>query len=158
MQRNASISEYPLLHRLNTFYEKIDIILDGKTLEKCVSLKSLGILIDNKTQWTAHINDIIRKVNYKLSTISQISKFCSYENSKMLVFATCYSLLRYCAIIWGTAKRGDLCNIDKCIKRCARLVLKKAKTILCLVNSPLLDGFLRKICIITWSVCLHSLS
>jgi len=101
-----------------------NIVLDGKPLDECETITSLGLIIDNKLQWTTHINEAIRKTNFKLYTIRQITPYCSIEKSNLLISAMCVFLIRYSVLVWGSAKKSDINSVDKCLMRCVRAVFK----------------------------------
>jgi len=106
---------------------KLELYIDGQLLLESQQIKSLGVLIDNEATWASHINDICRRVNYRLNTIKQIIPYCTPDNSKISISSLCISLLRYCASIWGAANKKDLNNVDKCVRRCALALCRKNK-------------------------------
>jgi len=51
----------------------------------------------------------------------------SIAKGKLLLSDYVLSLLRYCVTIWGNATKTDLNNVNKCVRRCARMLYRKSK-------------------------------
>ena len=60
------------------------------------SVKLLGVSIDNKLKFDKHVLNIIKKANSKLSTLSRMTKFKTFQKKSTLV----KSQFKYCPLTW----------------------------------------------------------
>ena len=60
------------------------------------SIKLLVVSIDNKLKFDKHVLNIIKKANSKLSTLSRMTKFKTFQKKSTLV----KSQFKYCPLTW----------------------------------------------------------
>ena len=125
---------------------EIEVLIGNRIIQHSNQITSLGLIIDNEFIWSPH-------VNYKLGSRRQILPYCSFENSKILVSATCISLIRYCSAVWGRANKCEHNVMDKCIRRCTRAVFHKFK-FESISNELLSLGWLLSSSMYKYSLCL----
>ena len=86
------------------FYYKdtapIEIQLNGVTIKSCKSLNVLGVVFDQKLQWSEQISNCIAKSNKALTAIRLIKKFFNTGELLQLVTSNFYSILYYNSEIW----------------------------------------------------------
>ena len=96
-----------------------DTILDLKT--EC---KFLGVLIDNKLDWKAHINHIANKISKNVALL----KFFKFAFPKDILRTLYSSLilpyLNYCNIVWGAADKTLLEPLVILQKKAIRAISK----------------------------------
>ena len=84
----------------------------------------LGVVIDNKLSWKAHISHICSKVSKSIAII-RILKFIFPKNVlKMLYMSLIYSNLNYCNLIWGSAENGIIQPLFILQKKAIRIINK----------------------------------
>ena len=66
----------------------------------------LGIVIDNKLNWKAHISHLCLKVSKSIAILRILKFVFPKEILKMLYMSLIYSYLNYCNLIWGSAEDG----------------------------------------------------
>ena len=94
--------------------------LDNKTVRyldtplKCTdSVKYLGVIFDEKMQWSKHIKNITQKVNLKLGKIRSIAHFLTWHTKKLLTNALVMPYFHYCSPAWSSAAPFRLKQVDK---------------------------------------------
>ena len=97
------------------------------TIKKSVSEKLLGVIIDNKFDFTEHFNTVCKKANLKLHALNSISRFLSPEQYVLIINAYLKSLFNYCPLVWMFCYRRIMHNMNKIHQQSLRLLLKKYK-------------------------------
>ena len=77
----------------------------GVDLQTKQSVKYLGIHFDCKLSWCKQINDIKRKINYKLAKIRPLAKFLDTEDVFMLIRSFIFPYIHYCSPTWSSAAK-----------------------------------------------------
>ena len=97
------------------------------TLKNSVSEKPLGVIIDNKLDFTEPLNTVCKKANLKLYTLNRISRFLSPEQHVIIINAYIKSLFKYCPLVWMFCYREIMQKMNKTHERSLRLLLKNYK-------------------------------
>ena len=69
------------------------------------SVKYLGIIIDNKMNWTQDINYLNAKLCKGTWIILKLKKYVNIYTLKIIYYNLIYSHLKYCATSWGKAAK-----------------------------------------------------
>ena len=99
----------------------LKIKLNGKRLYETNSVKHLGIRIDNKLYWKAHINDIPLKLIKANTMLYKVRDFVDAGILKSIYHALFESHIYYACIIWGQ----NVCTINRLFilqKKALRLI------------------------------------
>ena len=86
------------------------------TNENEKSFNLLGIEIDDKLQWSDHIQKIINKISKGTYMLYKFKKLLPTKTKTLLYNSFVMSHLRYGITIWGKARNifyGKLCTINK---------------------------------------------
>ena len=70
------------------------------TIKNSASEKLLGVIIDNKLDFTEHLNTVCKKANLMLHALNRISRFSSPEQHVLIINAYIKSLFNYCPLVW----------------------------------------------------------
>ena len=71
------------------------------TIKNSASEKLLGVIIDNKIDFTEYLNAVCKKANPKLHALNRISRVLSPEQQHVLIINACIkSLFNYCPLVW----------------------------------------------------------
>ena len=83
----------------------VELALKGlKTNSTCVQSSGdvifLGVMLDKNLTFREHINNLVRKAQYKLHALRRIRKFLTTEKAKILgnAFIDCH--FNYAPVIW----------------------------------------------------------
>ena len=81
-------------------YEHTWIKLNESKLWEEQNLKLLGIKIDNQLKFDKHIQDICMKAGRKLSALTRLVYYLSFEKKRLLLKAFVESQFSYCPLVW----------------------------------------------------------
>lgn len=79
------------------------IRLEGKSIEENSETKFLGLIIDNRLDWGAHITALCNRVAAGCYLLKKLMENTNFEVVKMVYYAHIQSLLQYGIIIWGAS-------------------------------------------------------
>ena len=96
-------------------------ISDVKIREKN-KVKLLGVTIDNDLKFDDHLNDLCRKAENKLSVLTRIFRFLSFDKRRLLVKGFFESQFKYCPLVWMFCSRKINGKINSLHKRALRLI------------------------------------
>ena len=120
---NVAKSKFMIIKRGNKKpNENFVLKFNGKKMEQCVSYKYLGIHIDEKLTWKAHINYLCEKVSKMCGLFSKLRHCCNKELLRVVYFALVESHLQYCNIIWGNASERILAPLVKLQEKIIRIM------------------------------------
>ena len=98
----------------------------GTPLERKKEAKYLGVIFDEKMQWSSQISNITKKVNFKLGKIKSVASFLTSHTKKLLVNALVMPYFRYCSPAWSSAAR----KVDKKVVDASNFLGRKDNYIL----------------------------
>ena len=109
---------------------------------KCEKL--LGIKIDHKLTFNAHIEEICKKAGQKINALSRVIPYMNITKWPSLLNTFFMSQFNYCPLTWMCHSRAKNNKINRLHERCLRIIYKdKASTF---------DQLLEK----DSSVCIHT--
>ena len=88
----------------------------------------LGIKIDNKLTFDAHVTDLCTKVSQKLHALSRISYLMTFEQRKKVMNAFILSQFGYCPLVWMFHSRTLNNRINRLHERALRMVYQDSKS------------------------------
>ena len=98
------------------------LFIRGVKLKKVDKVRFLGIIIDDKLCWDAHIQHLEAKLLSSITMIKRIRKFVPKTLHKQLYYSLFQSHLTYGISAWGGACPSKLSKIFSIQKRCVRLL------------------------------------
>ena len=104
--------------------ENASLKVDGHNIKGNITVKLLGINIDNQLNFNDHASSIYKKASLKLHALARVSKFMSNEKLRVLMKAFIESQFGYCPLIWMYHSRILNNKINKLHERALRLVYK----------------------------------
>ena len=97
---------HSMLFSFKRAQQNLKIQINNTDVEERAVSSFLGVLIDNKLNWKAHITHISNKVSKSIAILRSV-RYCYPKNVlKMIYMSLIYSHLNYCNIIWGAAEDG----------------------------------------------------
>ena len=104
--------------------QKLEIQINDTFIEEKTVTSFLGVQIDNKLNWKAHIAHICNKVS-KAIAILRFVRYCYPKNIlKMIYMSLIYSHINYCNLIWGAAEVGIIEPLFILQKKSIRIITK----------------------------------
>ena len=104
---------------------KIEDIIN---IENSTCEKLLGIKVDNKLNFSEHLDGIIKKASRKVSALSRIFPFMDLTKRRFLMNSFFASQFSYCPLIWMCHSRTVNNKINKLHERCLRIVYNDKKS------------------------------
>ena len=89
--------------------------------EKCTT-SFLGVQIDNKLNWKAHISHICKKISKSIAILRMARSVFPLNILKMIYMSLIYSHINYCILIWGSAEKGIIEPLFKLQKKAIRII------------------------------------
>ena len=86
------------------------------------TVKLLGVTIDNQLKFNEHVLNICKKASRKLSALSRMSSFLSFDKKIILFKAFFESQFKYCLLVWIFHSREVNQRINRFHERALRLV------------------------------------
>ena len=93
--------------------------INGTTLESVTSIRDLGVIIDQKLDFTDHVASTVTKANRALGllirTFQSASPRCKLDKQAALAAynANVRAIIEYCSVIWGGAARCHLVRVER---------------------------------------------
>ena len=82
------------------------ICLDGHSIEGVNSYKCLGVQVDEKLSWEAHISEVIGKVAKILTDLRGLRRICHQSTLLTIYKSLVLPHLDYCSAVWGCIGNG----------------------------------------------------
>ena len=80
---------------------KLDLKMDGATIEKVKSFKFLGITISETLSWKPHIDEIAKKISKVVGTMNRIKFQVNSTILHTIYNSLIHSHLHYGILCWG---------------------------------------------------------
>lgn len=94
--------------------------IDNVNITYADSCKFLGVVLDRKTNWNLHIQELTKKLHSILYLMRALKEKVSSETLRLVYFGRFHSLLLYACTIWGQGVGND--DIFKCQKKAIRII------------------------------------
>lgn len=104
---------------------KFNIFINNNTLEEKNSTKYLGVIIDNKLTWQAHIDSLKAKLASSCYALYMLKPYANLTAMKHVYYGLVYSKLQYCISSWGRCCETRLAPIFRLQKKAIRFMCNK---------------------------------
>ena len=101
---------------------KINVILEGHTLNQVTDTKYLGVVLNEKLNWKSHINFIKNKLTNTSYLLSKLRHYVDISVLKMVYYSLVYPHLSYCITTWGGAAHSVLNPLILVQKKIIKLI------------------------------------
>ena len=103
-------------------------VIDNKQIKSVPSVEVLGIQLDDKLNFSAHISNISKSAANHLNTLILLQKFLSFEEKKILINRCFMANLNYCPLVWIFSNVVSLEKIKNLQKRALRFLYESYNT------------------------------
>ena len=86
-------------------------------------IKYLGLILDNKLDWKAHIAEVSKKLSRAVGLLYKIRSICPQPVLRSLYFSLFNSDLSYGLVVWGKANRLYIDKIKSLQKRALKSIV-----------------------------------
>ena len=108
---NIEKSCYIIIDNINKHYFDNNIYIDNKLLNRVECYTFLGMYIDDKLNWKAHIDYICKRVSKFIAILYKLKFSLSIKSLKLLYNAFILPNLSYCITIWGNTYKSNINRI-----------------------------------------------
>ena len=109
-------------HRLHDL-PPLNLKIDGHDIISVSQQKLLGLLIDDKLMWSAHIDNLCSALSSKISLLRQLAMYVSTDVLKKFYQGYILPLINYGSVTWSGTSSVNLDRILKLQKRAACIIL-----------------------------------
>ena len=108
----------------NKKVDDLNIIVENTKLESTSSIKVLGVNIDSKLNFNAHVCDICTKAGRQLNVLQRLKGSLDFD-SRMVIDKKSFiiSNFDYCPVVWLLTSKSFLSKLENIQKRALRFVL-----------------------------------
>ena len=99
-----------------------NIQIGNLTLAEKNSVKYLGLVIDNKLRWNAHISFVLGKISRYVGIFNKLKQYVPTQTLLLLYNSLIYPHLIYAVEIWGNASKTSLNPILLLQKKLVRII------------------------------------
>lgn len=110
------------LYSLSTNDKEIEILINDVKINRCFSLKYLGVILDENLKWESHINSVCKKISQNIGIMGRTQSYLSNKELLLLYNTIVLPHLNYCAVIWGNAYPYRLRRVTLLQKRAVRII------------------------------------
>lgn len=94
-------------------------------ITKVTSAKYLGVYIDEKLKWHAHIEALTNRVRKLIAIFKNLRRSADFSTLKMVYFALVESNLTYCISAWGGAGKTLLLKLERAQRALLKVLMFK---------------------------------
>ena len=95
-----------------TVDDNFKLILNNSALIRASSVKYLDLLIDEYLNWSVHLKHLLNQLARYSGIFYRLRDFVDVETLCMLYYSFIYSRIQYGIIVWGTATKNYLSEIN----------------------------------------------
>ena len=100
----------------------LELEIEGFRIKQCTETRFLGVIIDDKLNWDAHIKYLKRKLNYAVATLNRIRDSIPNHLHRDLYYTLFESHMSYCISAWGSAAQFRINSLWMIQKHCVRIL------------------------------------
>ena len=102
----------------------LNIIADDVNIQSVSKQKLLGVYIDERLSWSAHIDHLCSIISSKISLLRQLATYVPTHIQKVYYQGYILPYIDYGSVTWGSASVTNIERISKLQKRAARIILR----------------------------------
>lgn len=101
--------------------------MDNVIVERCKSIKDIGVEIDNKLNWNTHIQTIVKKGNKVMGLIKRTVGYKApmIVKKKQLYIALVRSCLEYYSSVWNGTTQRNILILERIQRAATRYILQR---------------------------------
>ena len=103
--------------------DTLHVTLNDITLSLVSNEKVLGVQLDKNLTWAEHISKVSKKMSTNVWLLSKIKRYLSVEHRVLFYKSYIQPQLDYANIVWGSAAKTNLMQIERLQQRACRVIL-----------------------------------
>ena len=121
MKANPSKFQFMVISSKRIKQKCLDIG-NGITLQSEPSVKVLGVIIDDRLQYSEHISACCSKSARQLNALSRISRNINFKSKSIFYNSFIASNFNYCPLVWHFCGTANINKLDKLQERSLRIL------------------------------------
>ena len=109
-------------HLLTSSVTPTSINITGYVINNSLCEKLLGVTIDSKLSFNAHLDKILTKAKQKVHVLARIAPYMSIPKRKLIMNSFFTSQFNYCPLVWMCHSRSMNSRINRLHKTCLRII------------------------------------
>ena len=109
-------------HLLTSSMTPTSINIKGYMINNSLCEKLLGVTIDSKLSFNAHLDKIITKARQKVHVLARIAPYMSIPKRKLIMNSFFTSQFNYCPLVWMCNSRSMNSRINRLHETCLRII------------------------------------
>ena len=119
---NIDKTNYIIFNRCRKPTAHPTIYIEGMTIKRVLSIKFLGVIIDDKLSWREHVDYIRGKISRSIGVLYRARPLLSQQSLIKLYYAFIYPYLNYCVDVWGHCSQGVFRSLFVMQKKAIRII------------------------------------
>lgn len=96
-------------------------------IEQVRSIRYLGVIVDDKLSFNAHISGVASKVRKLTHVMYRIRDAADPKTALMVYTALCESIITYCITSWGGSAKTSMLELERAQRAVLKVLLKRKK-------------------------------
>ena len=123
MQANPEKFQFMMISRDENCSRSL-ILNDSTVIVSDDHVKVLGVVIDNKLNFSLHVSSICKKASRQLNALARISNYLDVSARRTIYDSFVASNFNYCPLLWHFCGATNNNKIEKIQERCLRIIYK----------------------------------
>ena len=119
---NLKKTKYMLFSRQNIELPDEFKILNKK-IDRVKEVRFLGVIVDEKLNWSAHIKTLKSKMSRYIGILCKIKKLLPIQAKMQIFQSLIQSHLNYCSIVWGFTAKSNIESLFRIQKKGIRAIV-----------------------------------
>ena len=94
-----------------------------KKIDRVKEVRFLGVIVDEKLNWSAHINTLKSKMSRYIGILCKIKKLLPIQVKMQIFQSLIQSHLNYCSIVWGFTAKSNIESLFRIQKKGIRAIV-----------------------------------
>ena len=120
LKLNLGKTKYMIFTNRHNVERDLNLTLNGTKIEYTEQARFLGVIVDNKLSWGAHINLLSAKLSRNAGIIYRLKGLVPQSILKTLYDSFIQSHLNYCSSVWGLGSKSSLQSLFIAQKKAIR--------------------------------------
>ena len=125
LKLNADKTVYMIFQQKNTVSSNIQLNINNSTLSQVQTTKYLGLIINEKLNWSEHIKKLNNKIIPMLGALHRCAKYLNNTNRYLIYNAYILCNVRYLINIWGTCGLVNMRRVQVLQNRSIKILFQK---------------------------------
>ena len=103
-------------------YSSLQLLLNGKSLERSEKERFLGVIVDSNISWKTHISALKSKISRNAGILYRLKGVVPNNVLKLVYNSLIQSHMYYCSNVWGLGSKSSLASLFCAQKKAIRAV------------------------------------